>query len=190
MTHHAVGRGTRLVGDADRLEIAEIVEAALGAIDEHLVVGVAFAEIEFAADDVVAGAGVAAHVDALDIDARSFLDHVAEVDGLGRGIAGADRTNLGERVAVAGRIGGHVLQGLLNRVRVVDRAGRGRDVAANHFLVDVRNARFDVDGADAVLLALFDGDRDDVAAGVARRTAHRWKRCGNRHSRSSGNSGG
>ena len=83
------------------LEIAEIVEAALGAVDEHPVVGVAFAEIELAADDVIAGAGVAAHVDPLDIDARSVLDHVAEVDRLGRGIARADRTDLREGVAFA-----------------------------------------------------------------------------------------
>ncbi len=54
----AVGRGARLVGDADVLEVAEIVEAAFGAVDQHLVVGVAFAEIELATDRRSRGCGV------------------------------------------------------------------------------------------------------------------------------------
>ena len=100
----AVGRGARLVGDADPLEVAEIVEAALGPVDENLVVGVALAHVELAADDVVAGPAVPADVDALDIDARPFLDHVAELDRAGRRIAGADGADLREGIAAASHL--------------------------------------------------------------------------------------
>ena len=162
---HAVRRRARLVRDADLLEVAEIVQPALGAIDEHLVVGVALADIELAADDVVARAGVAADVDALDVDARAFLDHIADVDGAGRRIAHAGRANLGEGIAAPGHLGGHVGERVLDRLGVVDLPGRGarrcrRSVSGS----TSPDARIDVDGADPVLLALLDRDGDDVAA--------------------------
>ena len=119
---HPVRRRARLVRDAHLLEVAEVVEPALGAVDQHLVVGVAFADIELAADDVVARAGVAADVDALDVDARAFLDDIAEVDGAGRRIAHAGRADLGEGVAAPGHLGGHVGERALDRFGVVDLA--------------------------------------------------------------------
>ena len=50
----AVGRGARLRGELDRLEIANRLQSAFGALDQRGIVGVAFAEIELAADHFVA----------------------------------------------------------------------------------------------------------------------------------------
>ena len=69
-----VGRRTRLVGDRHFLEVTEIVQPPFGTIDDRLVIGVALADIELAADDVVTGARIAANVDSLDVDARAFVD--------------------------------------------------------------------------------------------------------------------
>ena len=53
-----------------------------------------------------------------------------------------------------------VLDRLLDGVRVVDGAGRGRDVPADGLGIDARKPGIDADIADPVLLALFDGDGD------------------------------
>ena len=62
------------VDDLHGLEVVEILQPPLGAVDQRAVIGVAFGEIELAANHVVARAGVAADVDALDIGARAFVD--------------------------------------------------------------------------------------------------------------------
>ena len=46
----------------------------LGPIDEHAIVRVAFGNIEFAANDIVARPGVAAKIDPLDVRACALLD--------------------------------------------------------------------------------------------------------------------
>ena len=126
----AVRRRAGLVGDPHPLEVAEIVEATLGAVDENLVVGVALADVELAADDVVTGAGVAANVDPLDVDARPLLDDVAEVD---RCWVAGSRAPTGRTcangIAAASHLGGDVLQRALDLVRVVDRARGRRELA-------------------------------------------------------------
>ncbi len=53
---------------------------ALAAIDQRAIVGVAFAEIEFAADHVVASFGIAVDLDALDIEPLALFDRVDKVD--------------------------------------------------------------------------------------------------------------
>ena len=137
----AVGSRARLVRDADSLEIAEIVEPALGAVDQDLVVGVAFADLELATDDVVSRARVAADVDALDIDARPFLDDVAELDRARCRVALADRADLRKGVTAPRHLGRHVLERALDLIGVVDRARRGHELAAQDLGVDVGNAR-------------------------------------------------
>jgi hypothetical protein len=121
----AVGRRTGLGRDLDRLEVAEILQSPLGAIDQGAVVGIAFDDVEFAPDDVVAGAGVAAQVDALDIGVRAFLDHEGHVDDSLFGNAVAARARGSERIAALGHLDGHELAGFLHRVGVVDAAGLG-----------------------------------------------------------------
>ena len=67
--HDTIRRRARLRGDLDRLEVAERLEVAFAAIDQRAIVGVALAEIEFAADHVVARFGIAVNVDAFDVEA-------------------------------------------------------------------------------------------------------------------------
>src|ERR1019366_1360688 len=60
--HDAIRGGPRLVGDLDLLEVAETVEVALGAVDEHAIVRIAFADFELAADHIFAGLVVAVNI--------------------------------------------------------------------------------------------------------------------------------
>ncbi len=152
--HDAVGRGARLVRDANALEEAEVVEAAFGPVDEDVIVGVAFAQVELAADDVVARAGVAANVDALDVDARAFLDD----EGRGRSSAWPDR---GRRAGEPARRRSPCARSrvvmastrLLDVLGVVDVARLQADGRLKRRGIDIRDARIDGDGADAVLRA-------------------------------------
>jgi hypothetical protein len=69
-----IRRRARLSRYLDALEVSEILQSSLGAIDERTVVSIAFSEVEFAPDHVIARAGVAADVDSLDIRALSLID--------------------------------------------------------------------------------------------------------------------
>ena len=86
--HDTVRRRARLVRYLDRLEIVQVLQPPLGPIDQRLVVGIAFGDVEFAPDHVTAGAGIAVDFDALDIGSRSLIDHEGDVDALRGGIAG------------------------------------------------------------------------------------------------------
>ena len=66
--------------DLDGLEIVQVLQPPLGAVDQRLVVGIAFGDVEFAPDHVVARAGIAVDVDALDIGARPLIDREGDVD--------------------------------------------------------------------------------------------------------------
>ena len=79
--------------DLHRLEVAEVLQAPLGAIDQRAVVGIALGDIELAADHVVAGARVAAHIDALDVGVRAFIDHENDIDSAALEVAVAARTH-------------------------------------------------------------------------------------------------
>ena len=70
----AIRRRTRPALDVDGLEEAQPLQALLGLVDHQRIVGVAFRQPELAADDVIARAQVADDVDALDVDARTFVD--------------------------------------------------------------------------------------------------------------------
>ena len=70
----AVGRRAGPALDVDGLEEAQALQALLGPVDHQRIVGVAFGQAELAPDDVVLGARVADDVDALDVDARAFVD--------------------------------------------------------------------------------------------------------------------
>ena len=162
--HDAIGRGARLVGDANLLEIAEVVEATLGAIDQDAVVGVAFADLELAAHDIVARAGIATHVDALDIDARPFVDDEVDADGLGGGVAVAARTNLREGVAAAGERLGQRLDRLFDGVAIIDLTGRQTDQRHERSAGHVGQTRLHRHIGHAVLRPFVHGDVDDIAA--------------------------
>src|SRR3546814_10187145 len=91
------------VCSSDLLEIAEAVDAALGALDRKAVEGVAFVKAKFAANDLVLGQRVAVDVDPLDIGARAFADVEGDVHRPRFGIAAELRIDVGKGVAEQAR---------------------------------------------------------------------------------------
>ena len=78
----------------------------LGAMELRGIEGVALDQAELAADDLIQRAQIAGDVDALDIDARPFLDVVGDVDGVGVGVAPHLRLDVDEGEAeIAERVG-------------------------------------------------------------------------------------
>ena len=161
---HAVGRRPRLVGDLHGLEIAEVFEPAFGPVDERAIVWIALVDIEFAPDHVVARPHIAPDVDAFDIDARAFLDHVDEIDAARAEITIAARAHLREGIAALGELNREVLDRFLDQFGIVNFAGLRAHVALNGGRVYVAQVGNDVDGAGAVLLALVEGDGDHESA--------------------------
>ncbi len=104
-----------------RLEEIEILQAALGAIDQRAVIGIALGDIEFAADDVVAGAGIAADVDALDVGSRALVDGEGDRNGMRLEIAIAARLHDREGITATRGLDLHLLDGFLQRFGVVER---------------------------------------------------------------------
>src|ERR1700682_1045958 len=72
--NHTIAGRSGFGGDFHALEEIKVLQPALGTIDQRPIIRVAFRKIEFAANDVVPGAGIAAHVDALDVGSRAFVD--------------------------------------------------------------------------------------------------------------------
>ena len=129
--HDPVGRRAGLVRDLDGLEEVEVLEPPLGAVDQDAIVGIALGDLELAPDHVVAGACVAADVEALDVDARALLHHERHVDDTPGEIAVAARTHLRESIAAPRQLDGHVLDrlfhqlGVVHPARIASAAGRG-----------------------------------------------------------------
>src|SRR5262245_22887614 len=160
---HPIGRRAGLVGDPDALEVVQVLEPTLGPVDEHAVVGVALGDVELAANDVVAGAGVAADVDALDVDAGALLEHEGDVDDARLEVAVATPPHLGEGVAALRHFDRDVLHGLFHLIGVVDGARAHAQASAQRDRIDIANVGHDVDAAEAVEVALLDRVGDDEA---------------------------
>ena len=69
-----VGRAAGLRLDLHGLEKAKRAQSLAGRFDQEAVKGVALGQAELAPDDVILGTEIADDVDALDIDARAFVD--------------------------------------------------------------------------------------------------------------------
>ena len=82
---------------------------------------------------------------------------------MGRVVALAVRTNVGEGVAQAGEFARHRLDRLFDRRRVVDVAGVQLDEALQRRAVDLGQMRSHRYAGHMILRALVDRDRDDVA---------------------------
>ncbi len=79
----AVRRAAGNLSDIDVLKEAQGLDLALGPVDQHAVIGVAFRDQQLAADHRIQGARIADDVDAVDIDARAFLDVEGQVHRTG-----------------------------------------------------------------------------------------------------------
>ena len=130
-------------------------------------IGVALGQSELAPDDVVLGAEIADDVDALDIDARAFVDDIDDAHGVGRLVALEARPNLAEGVTLLGHGDGQRLDRLLDLLGVVDAPCPGQDRSPQGVDIERGQRALDVDGAETVALALVDGEGDEEAAPVA-----------------------
>ena len=100
-----IRRRAGLGGDLDGLEIVQVLQPPFGAIDQRLVVGIAFGDVEFAPDHVIAGTGVAVDIDALDIGPRPLIDLQRHIDAPRFGIAGGAGHGLRKGIAELGHFG-------------------------------------------------------------------------------------
>src|SRR6185369_4887376 len=146
--------------DLHGLEIVEVLQATLGTGDQRAAVGIALGNVELATDHVVAGAGVAAKIDALDIGARALVDVEHDRDGVRLEIAVAAGTDHGKGIAAARGLDLHVLDRLLDRFDVVERADIDARKGAHRARVEVRDAGTEVERTDAVLGAFLDLEGD------------------------------
>src|SRR4029450_278929 len=142
------------------LEIREILQTPLGPIDERAIVGITFRQVEFAPDHIIARARVPANVDPFDVGALSFRDGEDEIGRAGLCIARRTWAHRREGKALPRGFDGHVLDGFLDRLGIVDVAGIGPQFHSEPRRIEPPDGRLNVDRSDAVLLALLDGEGD------------------------------
>src|SRR5262249_4546514 len=112
-------------------------------------------------------------VDALDVDARTVLDRVDDVDDLRLEVPITARSDRRERISALGDFDRHVFDSLLDRLGIVDVAGDRPHLAPERVGVNYRNARLQVDDAEPVAVAFLDREGDDEAAAARVVFAHR-----------------
>ena len=159
--HDAIRRRTGLVCDLHGFEKAETFDPALGAIDQGAIVGVAFGNIELAPDHILPGARIAANIDALDIGPRAFIQEKDDADGTVLRVAVTARAYRGKRVAVLADFDRHVLDGLFDRVAVVDIAPPHAQHMTKRFRIDRADVGLNLHRAEAILLPLLDREGYD-----------------------------
>ncbi len=164
--NHAVARRTGLGGDFHALEEIQVLQPALGTIDQRPVVGIAFRNIELAPDHIVPGAGIAAHIDALDIGSRAFRDGKYDRNRMFLEVAVATRADDRKRVTAPRCLDLHFLDGLFQRFGVVKRSDVDARETAQRIGIERRNDRFEIDRSDTILLTFFDLEGDEEALGV------------------------
>src|ERR1700722_3737539 len=121
------------------LEVAKAVEASLGALDQHVIIRIALADIEFATNDIVAGAGIPDDVNAFDVDFWTVVDREGKRDRVIRRVALAVRPRLRESVTLPGNVAGNPLHWLVDAARVVDVPGPHSDKSIERRSVNLRN---------------------------------------------------
>ena len=141
----------------------ETLDAPLGAVDQGAVVGIAFGNIELTADHIVAGSGIAANVDALDIGPHALVDDEDDADRALLRVAVAARADRGEWIAVLGDFDGDVLHRFLDRVAVIDVARVHAQHRPQRQRIDCADVGLNLDRAETIERAFLDGKRDDEA---------------------------
>ncbi len=97
---HLVGGRALLLRDVHALEIAERGDALARLVEQRLAVLVALGDLHLAADDLVAGLGVAADLDAFEMDERPAHDGHDDVDLVRLLVQAGLRVRFHARVAV------------------------------------------------------------------------------------------
>ena len=173
MDDRLVGRAAGRIGDIDLLEEAEIVDALLGAVELRRVERIAFDQAELAADDAVLRAEVAGDVDALDINLRTFLHVIGDVDRMGVGVALDRRIDLHEGIAAIAERVADGADRAVDQIGVVPIALARREQRLQHFRVDVFQRVGQVDLAEMVARAFLDGEGDEEARAIGRQLGDR-----------------
>ena len=130
--NHTVAGGAGLGDDLHVFEEVEVLQSPFGAIDQRAVIGVAFGKIEFTANHIVAGAGVAADIDALDIGSRTFIHGESDRNGVLLEIAVTARANHREGITAPRGLDLHFFDGFFQRFGVVEPTDADARVAAQH----------------------------------------------------------
>jgi hypothetical protein len=107
-----------------RLEEVKVLEALLATIDERAVVSIALAKIEFAANDIISDARVAANVDALNVDMGPFFNRVDQIDTLVLVVAVLSGPDNCERISALGDQDRQILDRLFD-IGIIDVTRRG-----------------------------------------------------------------
>src|SRR6516164_2803578 len=142
------------------LEIREILQTPLGPIDKRAIVGITFRKVELAPDYIIARARIPADVDPFDVGALPFRDSEDEIDRSRLCVARRAWAHRREGKALPRGFDGHVLDGLLDRLGIVDVAGIRPQFHSQPRRIERPDRRLNVDRSDAVLLALLDGKAD------------------------------
>ncbi len=162
------GRARRLLHLQLVLEEAQALDAIARALDLDRVEGVAFGKAELAADHLVAGAGVAVHGDALDIDARSFVHHEGDVHLLLVLVPIEVRADFGEGITQEADGFGEAVDGVLDQLGVVPVALFHGQQVLEGFGLHVADLAGEIDIAELVAIAFLDDVGDDEIAAVGR----------------------
>ncbi len=132
----------------------------LGAIDQALVVGIAFGDVEFTPDHVAAGTRVAVDLNALDIGPRPLIDHEGNIDAPSSGIAGGAGDSLCEGKTKLRELGRKNFVRLVQRVTVEHGARPRDDQATKFFGIQPRYIADDIDVAEMIERAFIDRKRN------------------------------
>ena len=150
------------------LKKAERANGELRAVDQGAVVGVALGHIELSADDVVERRGVADDVDAVDVDARTFLDVERQVHGVFGRIGRIARPNIDEGETGGAGGEGQGVGRLLDLLVGIELAGFDGEQRFQDLRVQLLDVDLDLDLAEVIARALVHhiGHGEAVAAGV------------------------
>ena len=164
-----VAAGHRLALDVDGFEVAQALQADLGAVDRGLRIPGAFELAHLAAQDFVAGARVALEDDPAHVDARARHHLHVDADGLVFAVDVRDRIDLGEGVADVAQGRGDRVGADFQQAPREDLLGLDDDQLLDVFLRQDRVAG-DLHAGDLVLVALGQagGEEHVLAVGADR----------------------
>jgi hypothetical protein len=118
-------------------------------------------------DDLVAGLGVAADLDAVDVDLRTAGDAEADVERLVGGIDVGFRRDVDEGVAAVAVVRGDFVDVLAQQAGLEHLALLGMELELLVLLDALQGLAADADVAEAILLALVDLESDRQAVFLA-----------------------
>ena len=160
----------------DGLEVVQILQPPFGPVDQRLVVGIAFGNVELAPDHIFPGTGVAMDLDAFDIGSRALIDGEGNINALRFGIAGDAGNGLRKGKAEFCQFDRETFVGLVQRAGVEYRARPRHGQTTELFAIQSRHVADNGDVAEMIERAFVDRERQrkSVQRGIVfgRRRSH------------------